>query len=215
MIQVLVVAAHPDDEALGAGATLAKHVLAGDEVRILILGKGRPGAGSDTAAFAAADAIGARMTLHDLPDNEFDTVPLLRIVKLVEEAIIEHQPGIVYTHHVGDLNVDHRRSHEAVLAACRPQGDCPVRQIIAFEVPSATEWGLASFRPTLFVDVSGEPWARKRKALACYRSEMRSFPHPRSPAAIGALAMWRGATAGVQMAEAFELVREIRKGQAA
>ncbi len=210
MTRVLVVVSHPDDEILGAGATLAKHALAGDEVRVLILGRGRPGAGSDTTASAAADVIGATVRLHDLPDNQFDTVPLLRIAELVEWAITEHQPEVIYTHHAGDLNVDHRRTHEAVLAACRPQGGCPVRQVLAFEVPSATEWGLSAFQPTVFVDVSGQPWARKRKALACYVSEMRAFPHPRSQTAISALAMWRGVMAGVQMAEAFELVRDIR-----
>ncbi len=218
-MKVLAVVAHPDDEVLGAGATLAKHALAGDEVRVLILGTGvlsRQTAVDDDvtalrrAAVAASDVLGVAAFLTDLPDNQFDTVPLLEIVRIVQGTIEGQRPEIVYTHHAGDLNVDHRCTHEAVLVACRPQAGCTVRSIYAFEVPSATEWGLHLFAPTVFMDVSGEPMRLKLKALECYASEMRPFPHPRSMGAVTALARWRGATAGVEAAEAFEVVREVR-----
>lgn len=209
-MRVLAVVSHPDDEVLGPGATLAKHVLAGDDVRVLILGKGRPDARSDAAARRAGSVIGFAPLVFNLPDNQFDTVSLLGIAQLVEAEMANGFPDVIYTHSADDLNVDHRLTHQAVLSASRPQPGCSVKRILAFEVPSSTEWGLEAFWPNVFVDVSGEPMRRKRRALECYASEMRPSPHPRSYAAVNALALWRGATAGIPMAEAFRLVREIR-----
>lgn len=209
-MRVLAVAAHPDDEVLGCGATLAKHALDGDEVHVLILGKGRPGAESDLAGYKAAEVLGVRVSFYDLPDNQFDFLPMLDIVRLVEGSVSVVRPEVVYTHSLADLNVDHRCTHEAVLTACRPQDFCSVQRILAFEVPSSTEWGMGQFIPAVFVDVDGEPYKRKCQALQCYAAEMRDSPHPRSFLAVAALATWRGSTAGVRVAEAFELVREVR-----
>ena len=217
---VLVIAAHPDDEALGCGGVLARHSGQGEEVHVLFLADGvtsRDEAGEAeagaraAAAFEAAKALGAKPPrFAGMPDNKLDTVPLLDVIKAVEEALAETAPDVVYTHHGGDLNVDHRIAHQAVLTACRPQPRSPVRAIYAFEVPSSTEWNDQPevFIPNRFVDISATLDA-KMKALACYAGEMRPFPHPRSVEAIEALARWRGASAGLEAAEAFHVIRRV------
>jgi N-acetylglucosamine malate deacetylase 1 len=218
-VRVLAVGAHPDDVELGCGATLARHVLAGDEAFVLVLGAGAlsrdKAQAGDTlklrrAAIDSAKLLGVRVAVLSYPDQRFDSVDFLLLVKSVESVIEQVQPERVYTHHGGDLNLDHRITHQAVLTACRPTPGHVVKRIEAFEVPSTTEWALEIFRPTSFVDVTGDALQRKLLALACYSTEMRDAPHPRSPQAIRALAHWRGATAGVHEAEAFSLVREIR-----
>jgi LmbE family N-acetylglucosaminyl deacetylase len=212
-----VVAAHPDDEVLGCGATIARHAAEGDEVRVLILGEGGTDRPDGTVtelmrqARHAADTLGMRGGYFSfLPDNAFDTVPLLDIVQSMEEKIADFRPDMIYTHHAGDLNIDHELTHRAVLTATRPMAGTPVRAIYAFEVPSATEWafGRTPFTPDTYVDVSGHLDA-KIAALECYAGEIRDWPHPRSAVAIRALAAWRGATVGVDAAEAFMTVRRI------
>lgn len=201
---VLVIAAHPDDEALGCGGVLARHAGQGEDVHVLFLADGvasRKGAGEAEAGARAAAARNAAKVLGarpprfaGMPDNQLDTVPLLDVVKAVEEALADISPDVVYTHHGGDLNVDHRIAHRAALTACRPQGASPVRALYAFEVPSSTEWNDTpeTFIPNRFVDI-GATLDAKLKALACYAGEMRPFPHPRSREAAEALARWRGA----------------------
>lgn len=223
---VLVVAAHPDDEVLGAGGTIARWSAAGRAVAILILGEGSTSradsrAGGDAAAVAklvgasevAAERLGAARPRHGgLPDNRFDGLELLDIVKLVEREIASVAPTTVLTHHGGDLNVDHRLTAQAVLTATRPQPGCPVRSVLSFEVPSATEWAFGAtgprFAPSVFVDISTS-LEQKIHALEAYDDEMRPAPHARSVPAIRALAEHRGATVGVAAAEAFELVRSL------
>ncbi len=217
---ILAIAAHPDDEALGCGGTLAKHVAAGDRVQCLFLadGAGSRGEGADVAlrqqqAEAAARELGASMPiLLDFPDNRMDEVPLLEVVQAVEKVIAEVKPDIIYTHHGNDLNIDHRIVHQAVLTACRPQPGSCVHAIYGFEVPSSTEWAspevAPAFRPVRFVDISGY-LQHKMALLDCYADEMRAFPHARSREAVEALARWRGATVGVAAAEAFSVIREI------
>jgi len=216
-VRVLAVGAHPDDVELGAGATLAKHAAAGSEVFILVLGTGalsRKGASAADVAelkgqcMESAAILGAQAHVLAFPDQQFDTVSLLEIIRAVEEVLKVTQADVVYTHHAGDLNIDHRLTSLAVRTACRPAGK-RAPDLFAFEVPSSTEWG-EPLRPSLFVDVTGEPLTKKMAALTCFAGEMRSLPHPRSPDAIAALARWRGATAGVETAEAFEVLREIR-----
>lgn len=216
-MRILAVGAHPDDVELGAGATLAKHVMLGDQVFILVLSTGakaRKSAGAGEVATLrvqcqeSAKVLGARLEHLAFPDQRFDTIPLLEITRMVEEAIKSTRPDVVYSHHGGDLNADHQLTSAAVKVACRPIGKSG-RAVYAFEVPSSTEWG-EGFKPALFVNVAGAPFAKKEAALACYANEMGVFPHPRSPEAIRALAQWRGATAGVEAAEAFEVIREVR-----
>lgn len=222
---VLAVAAHPDDEVLGCGATLARHAAAGDRVAIMILGQGVFSRGGGDEAHAqleelraagrrAAEIIGASsLDLHDFADNRMDEVARLDIAKLVESAIAKYQPRIVYTHFPLDLNVDHGRVSEAVTVACRPYPGNQIESLRYFEVPSSTEWrpphaGSAPFGPNLFVDVSGT-LQKKLEALHAYEKEMRPFPHARSIQAVEHLARWRGASVGLEAAEAFVLARGI------
>lgn len=222
-MNILVVAAHPDDEVLGCGGTMARHAAAGDTVHVLFLADGetsRPPAaetasavaGREQAAQAAAAVLGAQAPrFAGLPDNRLDTVALLDVVQRVEAVVAETRPDTVYTHHSGDLNVDHRIAHQAVLTACRPLPGSPVTALYAFEVASSTEWASPrpeqAFLPTRFVDISGFLEV-KLKALECYGEEMRPFPHARSLEGIEAQARLRGVGAGMEAAEAFVVVRE-------
>jgi len=225
-MNILCVAAHPDDEVLGCGATLARAAAEGHTVWISILGEGltsrhakREDAdpGELQALHAMARSAGAllgakEVTLHGLPDNRFDTVPLLEVTKLVEAAVARIRPEVIYTHCGGDLNIDHGITCRAVLTATRPMKGGPVREIYSFEVPSSTEWAFqkleTAFRPNVFLDVS-RTLETKIKAMAVYESEMKPFPHPRSREALTALAQMRGSMSGLQAAEAFELIRRI------
>jgi LmbE family N-acetylglucosaminyl deacetylase len=216
---VLVVAAHPDDEVLGVGGTIARHVDQGEQVHILILGEGatsRDGSQGDVqklreAACEAASVLGAESPhFAALPDNRLDTIALLDLVQAIEASVQSITPTTVYTHARCDLNVDHELVSRAVATACRPLPESNVQAIYAFETPSSTEWGQSPFSPSRFVNIS-EQFARKREALGHYSSEMRAFPHARSLEAVEALARWRGTTAGVPLAEAFETVRVVDK----
>jgi LmbE family N-acetylglucosaminyl deacetylase len=226
-VRVLVVAAHPDDEVLGCGATLARLAREGDEVHIAIMGEGVTSRHVERAqaapeqlarlheqARAAATEIGAKEVIfYKLPDNRLDTVPMLELVKLVEGLVENLGPEIIYTHHPGDLNIDHGLVHRAVLTATRPMAGQPVREIYAFEVPSSTEWAFQrlepTFRPNVFVEVTST-LENKITAMSCYEAEYRKFPHPRSAEALRAIAARWGSVAGCQAAEAFELIRSVR-----
>jgi LmbE family N-acetylglucosaminyl deacetylase len=223
MEKVLLVAAHPDDELLGAGGSIIKHVKAGDEVYALILGQGavsRDGVDNEAVkdlqkqARAAGDIIGFYdMFFCDFPDNAFDSVALLKIVKEVEESLEKIKPGLVLTHHAYDLNVDHRLTHEAVLTASRPCNDNAPHTIYSFETLSSTEWqnqDHQQFKPTMFVDIE-ETIDKKIEALSKYESEMRPYPHSRSPEGVKILAQYRGLQSNLRFAEAFTQVRKIKK----
>jgi LmbE family N-acetylglucosaminyl deacetylase len=224
----LILAAHPDDEVLGCGATAARLAAEGDDVFVGIMGEGktsRHATREDTAAAAEVDllageteearkAMGVREVFQfGLPDNRFDTVPMLEVAKLMEDLIDRIRPSVVYTQHGGDLNVDHQAVYRAALTATRPVPGQVVREVYAFEVGSSTEWSFQSFapvfRPNVFVDVSATIDA-KVKAMLAYASEVRPFPHPRSEEAIRATALRWGSVAGVESAEVFELVRKVR-----
>lgn len=224
----LVVAAHPDDETLGCGGTMAQHAAAGHDVHIAILGEGissRHDRRADAPAAeilklqgdarAAGAALGARSVLFGgLPDNRFDTVPLLDVVKQVEAWITALRPGVIYTHHPGDLNVDHGVTFRAVLTATRPDASSVVvPDLYAFEVPSSTDWAFQRvappFRASVFVDIAAG-LEKKITAMQCYDSERRDPPHPRSPEVLRATALRWGSVAGVAAAEAFELIRSLR-----
>lgn len=222
---VLVFAAHPDDEVLGCGGSMARLADEGVAVHVHFLADGvgargraaRPDAkmlkARRGAALKACDILGAAsVTFGDLPDNRLDATPLLDIIKQVETRMEAVRPALVLTHHTGDLNVDHRRVHDAVVTACRPHPAQSVRTLLFFELPSSTEWQTpgsgAPFMPNWFVDIS-KTLARKIEALKAYRMEMRSWPHARSIEAITHLAHWRGASVGVEAAEAFLLGRTV------
>ena len=225
MTSILAIAAHPDDEILGCGGTLARHAAEGDTVHVLIVAEGAtardarrdpPGREQDLAALRAAAsraaaALGAgEPHMLGLPDNRLDSLPLLDVIKPIEAVVEAVEPEIVYTHHTGDLNVDHRIVHQATVTACRPLPGSPVRAIYAFETVSSTEWqsGGDPFRPQRWVDIE-QYLDSKRRALEAYEAEMRPFPHARSFEAIDALARVRGAAAGLKAAECFMVVREV------
>lgn len=226
--RVLIVAAHPDDEVLGCGGTIARHSDSGDHVQVLIVAEGatsrqekrcRLDAGHELSALAhAAQTAGsilgaAGVELLAFPDNRLDSLDRLDLIKQLEDRIDYHQPQTVYVHHAGDVNVDHRRLHEAVVTACRPLPGQTVRRLLSFEVASSSEWQPPSsapvFQPNWFVDISDQ-WSRKRDALVAYATEMRPWPHARSLEALEHLARWRGAQVGFEAAEAFCLLRELR-----
>lgn len=215
---ILVVAAHPDDELLGAGGALVAHRAAGDTLAILLLSSGEVSRdrGSDPAkriaqARIVAKRLGATLFLEDFPDNAFDQHSLLEITKAVECVIAKVRPSRVYTHHAHDLNVDHRLTFQAVLTACRPQPNFPVRELLNFEILSSTEWQTKDhqqFAPNYYMDIAAHLDAKK-ELLAVYADELRSYPHPRSLEGIEILAKFRGLEVGLKAAEAFRLVRAI------
>src|SRR3989337_154253 len=171
--KILVVAAHPDDEVLGCGATIARHTKMGDEVNVIILAEGATSRADKRsrklqrralselaqAAGKAKKILGiTSLTLHNFPDNRLDSVDRLDVITVVEEFIKKYQPEVVYTHHVGDLNIDHRIIHEAVVTACRPVPFQCVKTLLFFEVPSSTEWqspaSALAFNPNWYVNIS-------------------------------------------------------------
>ena len=219
---VLVVAAHSDDEALGCGGTLARHVAEGDSVHAIFLADGvssRPKTGKKDLAIRLKSAQIAHKILGlqsiqylGLPDNRLDSLPFLDIVQPLEQLIQLIAPQIIYTHHLGDLNIDHRITHQAVLTACRLLPDSLLKEIYAFEVVSSTEWnssGQSPFLPTVFVDISNYLDC-KMEALKAYGLEMRNAPHARSLENIRALGVHRGHSVGVSAAEAFMPIRILR-----
>lgn len=227
MSTILAVVAHPDDETIGVGGTLARHVTRGDDVHVLVLGDGvtsRYDESTDAAeaelerrreqACSAANTLGVdSITFDDYPDNAFDSVPLLELTQRIETAIDRHVPETVYTHHYGDLNVDHERTCRATMTAARPLADAAVDEVLAFETLSATEWSIPAsadaFQPTTFVDI-GETLETKLTALEAYADELRPRPHPRSAAALEQNARLWGHKSGLPAVEAFELLRERR-----
>ncbi len=226
-MNVLVTAAHPDDEVLGCGGTIARLAGEGHDVYIALLGEGitsRFGKRDEAdgkllktlhaASSEAARILGAKdVFMYNLPDNRFDTVPLLDVVKIVEELIERLQPEALYTQHGGDLNVDHATVFRAALTATRPLENSSVKELYAFEVPSATEWAFQQFapvfQPNVFVDIS-ETLETKILAMKCYESELRPFPHPRSTEALRAIAQRAGSVSGLRAAESFQLIRQIK-----
>lgn len=220
--KVLVVVAHSDDETIGMGGTIRKHVLAGDSVSIVSMTDGVGARDSaaitisqerQNSADAAAKLLGfSWVNAYAFKDNAMDDYPLLEIVKCIEEAKIKTSPELVYTHSGADLNIDHRVVAAAVLTAFRPQPGEVCRELRVFEVASATDYGHESvtnrFVPNLFIDIA-ENWPDKKRALECYSSEMRDYPHSRSVEAIENLAKSRGNQVGVVMAEAFQILRKV------
>ena len=225
---ILVVAAHPDDEVLGCGGSIAKWTASGNIVHILIMAEGATSRSSirdreakseelsllEKSANSAGKILGvASVKLLDFPDNRMDSVDRLDIIKAIEEEIKRLKPHTVVTHHCGDVNIDHRITHEAVVTACRPQPGHSVRLLLAFEVMSSTEWQPPGsnfvFQPNWFEDVV-KTFDFKIKALDCYQSEMREWPHPRSLNNIKNLAQYRGSMVGCEFAEGFMLLRIIQ-----
>lgn len=235
---VLAVMSHPDDEVIGCGGALAKHVLAGDAVAVTTFTDGvgsrggdaterreewlaalrvlgvmdapSQGGGNDSASWVRYQHGGGWFEAR-YADQHLDMVPLVALSREVSRAIEIFGPQVVYTHWLGDLNQDHQRIAQAVLIATRPVTGSRVRRVLACEIPESTlqAFGGPAFAPTVFVSLTAEEVQRKQTALACYVSEGRCYPHPRSEQAVAErIRMW-GGIAGVDSAEAFVLLREV------
>ncbi|MCR5793413.1 MAG: PIG-L family deacetylase [Lachnospiraceae bacterium] len=224
MRNVLVFAAHPDDELLGLGGTVRKLTDEGVTVRAVIMAEGITSRSNKREeadkkelielqkdSRKAAEIVGYEsIDFCGLPDNRMDGMELLDVIKYISKYIDMYRPDTVFTHHHGDLNIDHRITCEAVLTACRPVGDYCVKRIYAFETPSSSEWNynyVEPFTPNVYIDVT-DTLEAKVKGMQCYRTESTIYPHPRSAEALRALGRYRGSNAGMEMAEAFVLLRE-------
>lgn len=225
----MLVVAHPDDELLGLGATMHRLVeRQGCIVRVVILGEGITSRDDERdPEKRAADLIRHRQNITDaqaeigyqsvgvynFPDNRFDTVALLDIIKVVEKEKADFGPEIIFTHHGGDVNIDHQRTFEAVVTACRPMAHEGVKTLLTFETPSGTEWRSPTdprhFLPNLFAQVSKEDIDAKVRGMESYEFEKRAYPHPRAPESLLIQAQRWGVACGVPCAEAFSLIRSI------
>ena len=228
MDTILVIAAHPDDEVLGCGGTMARLALESNDVYTLILGEGITARDKKRDLAKRENEIAElrkqvenankilgvkKVYTYDFPDNRFDTVPLLDIIKTIEKIKKDIKPDIVFTHHYGDLNIDHQITFKAVMTAFRPTKDESVKEIYSFEIPSSTEWNAPSsltyFMPDYFVDIS-KTIKLKVRAMKEYKCEIREYPHPRSIESIEIKAKQRGIQVGLEAAEAFEVIRLIK-----
>jgi LmbE family N-acetylglucosaminyl deacetylase len=229
-VKILIVAAHPDDEVLGMGGTILRHSKLKDIVKIVYLATGissrqkyddkiKSKKLSDinknkiknlqSDAKKAAKILKVKdMSFYDFPDNELDSIPLLKIVKVIENEIKKFKPDIVYTNHFGDLNIDHRVTYNATLTACRPVNN-KIKKLISFEVPSSTEWNYPqSFNPNYFINIEKEVDS-KINSFKMFKSEIRNFPHPRSSLNLKIIAQKWGSVSGFKFAEAFEIIRQV------
>jgi LmbE family N-acetylglucosaminyl deacetylase len=227
--RILLVAAHPDDELLGCGATMKRLI---DEfncqIRVIILGEGITSRSDErdpekwgkhleihrSNIKKAQEAIGYQSVgIYNFADNRFDSVDLLDIVKVIEKEKTEFQPEIIFTHHGGDTNIDHRRTFEAVVTSIRPMSHENVHTLICFETPSSTEWQAFNypnpFLPNFYMSVSAEQVEAKILGMESYEFEKRAYPHPRSPEALRIQAQRWGVAVGKNYAEAFMLIRTI------
>ena len=217
-MNVLVIAAHPDDEVLGVGGTIARHSAEGDNVVILILSEGCSAQYGDgvmdvpvmverktAAARKAAKILGAEVKIEPFPDMKFHTIPQVDINHGVEIMVNLHKPDIVYTHSYHDINTDHQIAHRATLIACRWLA--PI-QIYAYEVLSSTE-RYGGFAPSHYVDIT-DYLAETLGAMECYDMELRESPHTRNILDVRGLSIWRGMEAGCKHAEAFEVIKIVR-----
>lgn len=227
--RILVIVAHPDDELLGIGGTIHRLVQEqGVQARAVILGEGITSRADERNRdqwqrelnthrqniYTAQEKIGYESVgIYDFPDNRFDSVALLDLVKVVEKEKEDFQPEIIFTHHGGDTNIDHQRTFQAVITATRPMQGEVVKTIITFETPSSTEWQAFNqepkFLPNLFFSLREEDVKAKIAGMEAYEFEKRPFPHPRSPEALRNLAQRWGVVTGNNFAEAFMLIRSI------
>lgn len=219
-MKVLVLAPHPDDEILGCGGTIAKHVAAGDSVEVLVATRGiielYPQELIEQVRHEARQAhelLGvSRTRFLEFPAPALDTVPRYQLAAAINAVVKESQCQCLYIPHHGDIHSDHFHLHHAALVAVRPLADCPVRRIWAYETLSETEWAPpqkdAVFYPTVFVDIS--PYLPKKlAAMSCFGTQVKPPPNARSLRNIEALAHYRGATVARDAAESFMLIRHI------
>jgi len=225
--QVLFICAHPDDEVIGAGGAILHHTTNGDNVNIIFLSDGESSRDFSNIANdikdrressrKACSILGVNNpTFYDFSDNRMDDYSLLEIVKVIEKEVAHYKPSIIYTHHSGDLNIDHQVTNKAVLTACRPTPECLVEKIFTFEVLSSTNWSSTQdsnvFTPNYYIDIT--PYiSKKTDALKAYINEIYPYPHSRSLDAIKSLSVYRGTTVGMKYAEAFFIERLLERNK--
>ena len=222
-VVILVVVAHSDDEILGAGATLTKFVEQGVNVFLMCMTDGVGSRGENEeearnrkiASEAVARTLGFEWAFQgNYPDNSLDSIPLLELVQTIEMIKKRINPTTIFTHSPSDLNIDHRIVAGAVLTAWRPIPGEIATEILAMEIPSATDFGhsdfFGTFKPNYFVD-SSNTWKSKLLALEMYGKEIYSSPHSRSIKGLEALSILRGHQVGLDRAEAFQIIRKVER----
>ena len=218
--KILVTCAHPDDESLGMGGTLALHSKKKDKIYVLVFADGELSRGVSKSkiekrqnqALKAFSILGIKnSSFLNYEDQKLDTIPSSQLAQDIEKILLKWNPDTVYTHYYGDLNQDHRKVFEATAIATRPIPGRKIRELICFETPSSTEWNVSKnrFNPNLFTNIEAVI-NKKLKAISCYKKEINPSPHPRSLHAIRNRAKHWGSTVGLKYAEAFHLVRQIR-----
>lgn len=219
MKKVLVIAAHPDDELLGCGATIAMHTVAGDEVRSIILCEGetmrqQDSAGKMDATKEAANVLGAQEPVCvGLLDQHLDTLAIVDVISPIEKIVREYQPNIIYVHSGSDLNKDHQIVFEAAMVALRPKNEF-IEAIYSFYTVGSTEWTYPrSFEPDTWVGFDKEILDKKIKAFSCYETELCDYPNPRSIEALINLAKFTGNQCCMEYAEAYMTIRKTVRGR--
>ena len=216
---ILIIAAHPDDEILGCGGTIIK--LKKDfNIKVLFMTDGVSARGKKSKEIIERKKSCKKLfkklgisepTFFNFPDNQMDSVPMLQIVKKIEHILKKIKPVTIFTHYAECLNIDHQITCKSVLTACRPLKNSTVKKILSFEILSSTEWSKfknKGFEPNYFIDISKQ-MKKKISSMKHYRRELRKYPHSRSIKAIEALARFRGVSCGVKYAEGFYLNRLI------
>ncbi len=224
MNKILVVAPHADDEILGCGGTIAKHIRNGDDVYIVIMtnaSKGAPELFSQedvdiirNEAKEAHKLLGVKNTFFfDFPAPRLEQFPQYLLAKELSSLIQQLDADMLYIPHKGDLHMDHGAIYNACLVAARPFSGQTIKKILAYETLSETEWGHPTvdsvFIPTLFNVLTESDFEAKKQSMLCFNSQLKPFPHTRSIEAIHHLASLRGAYVGSLYAESFMLIREI------
>ncbi len=225
--KVLIVAAHPDDEVLGAGGTIAKYAMSGAEVKLLIVTDGSTSQYRDNPnlckiltekkaeTMRAADTLGISEVIYGgMPDMKLDVTEHINVNQVIEAVIDQFQPNIVFTQFYGDINMDHQCVNRSTLVACRPVEDQCVKELYSYYVPSSTDWNIQNaanvFLPNVFVDIDGECAEKKYAAMECYGAELREYPHPRSVEALRVFDRANGIHVGLKSAECFMAHRVMR-----
>ena len=215
--KILIVAAHPDDEILGCGGTILK-LKEKNDINVIFMTNGVSARGKNKISEKRRKNACLKLFKYlniskpeffNFPDNQLDRTPLLKIIKKIERRINLYKPDTIFTHYSNCLNIDHRKTFEAVNTACRPINKISVKKILSFEIPSSTDWALfhgKNFQPNYYIDIS-KFLNEKINLIKFYKDELRNYPHSRSVKSIKSLASYRGVSSGVKYAEGFYLNR--------